>query len=357
MTHTELKVELGARSYPIYIGANLLDNGELLQGAIKTNRVLVVTNDTIAPLYLDTVMNQLGQFNTSSFVLPDGEAFKTLTYFEKVCAHLLEHNFGRDTTLVALGGGVIGDLVGFVAASYQRGIPFVQVPTTLLSQVDSSVGGKTAVNHELGKNMIGAFKQPEAVIIDIKTLDTLPAREFAAGMAEVLKYGLVFDKAFWCRLIEQKESIQQLEPQVLISIIMRCCEIKAEIVAIDETEKGARALLNLGHTFGHAIEAEQGYGAWLHGEAVGAGMVLAAKVSALRNLLNQQELAQIEQTIASYDLPTNKPQDMSCQDFIKHMKRDKKVQNDVMRFILPSELGKSEIFDDVTTQELEQVLS
>ncbi|AWB68973.1 3-dehydroquinate synthase [Saccharobesus litoralis] len=353
---TQLNVELGARSYPIRIGSGLLANKQEFANAIPTKRVVVVTNETVQPLYLDTVLASLSDFDTNYFVLPDGEQYKTLEYFEKVNAFLLENNYGRDTTLVALGGGVIGDLVGFVSACYQRGVPFVQVPTTLLSQVDSSVGGKTAVNHALGKNMIGAFKQPVAVLIDTDTLKTLPKREFAAGAAEVLKYGLICDKPFWQYLIANRQAIQSLAEDETKYILQKCCQIKADVVAQDETEKGVRALLNLGHTFGHAIEAELGYGQWLHGEAVGAGMVIAAEVSLNRGYLNQQEFDEIKSAIAAYDLPIAQPESMSMADFVKHMKRDKKVENNVMRFILPSELGQSAIYDDVTEEELAKVL-
>lgn len=356
MSISEIQVDLGARSYPISIGNGLLSRPESFTGIIKTQQVVIITNDTIAPLYLKTLQQSLAEFDVLSYQLPDGEQYKTLEYFDKVNSFLLEHNCGRSTTLVALGGGVVGDLVGFVAACYQRGVPFVQVPTTLLSQVDSSVGGKTAVNHPLGKNMIGAFKQPEAVIIDIDTLNTLPAREFAAGMAEVLKYGIVFDRLFWQSLIDERSLITALNAQSLIRIIQRCCEIKAEIVTKDETEQGMRALLNLGHTFGHAIEAEMGYGVWLHGEAVGAGMVLAAKLAEMRGYLTPTDYAEVKQTIADFQLPTTKPDNMQVADFIKHMKRDKKVLANVMRFIIPTKIGHCEIMSDVTEAELKQLL-
>lgn len=355
MKRSEITVELGDRSYDIIIGAGLLQDPSLIKSYIK-GRVVIVSNETVAPLYLETLQNSLTHCDVLSYIMPDGEAYKSLQYFEKLNSFLLENNCARDITLIALGGGVIGDLVGFVAACYQRGVKFVQIPTTLLSQVDSSVGGKTAVNHPLGKNMIGAFKQPEAVLIDIDTLKTLPPREFAAGMAEVLKYGIVFERKFWDSLISQKQAICDLDSEVLTNVIKRCCQIKAEIVAIDETEQGKRALLNLGHTFGHAIEAEMGYGNWLHGEAVGAGMVLAAKVAELRGYISDEDYLEIKQTIASYQLPVEKPESMSVNDFIKHMQRDKKVANNVMRFIIPTEIGNCEILDDVTQAELAYVL-
>ncbi|WP_149865470.1 3-dehydroquinate synthase [Catenovulum maritimum] len=354
---SEINVDLGARSYPITIGNGLIKQADLFKSCIKTKQVVIVTNETVAPLYLAQLEVSLAEFDVLTFQLPDGEQYKTLESFDKVNSFLLQHNCGRSTTLVALGGGVIGDLVGFVAACYQRGVPFVQVPTTLLSQVDSSVGGKTAVNHPLGKNMIGAFKQPEAVVIDIDTLKTLPQREFAAGIAEVLKYGIIFDKVFWDGLISDHQKISNLDDQSLIEIVRRCCEIKAEIVAKDETEQGMRALLNLGHTFGHAIEAEMGYGVWLHGEAVAAGMVLAAKLAEIRGYISSADYQEIRDTIALYDLPIAKPDTMTTADFVKHMKRDKKVLENVMRFIIPTKIGACEIMSDVTEAELEKVLS
>lgn len=356
MSNTEIQVSLAERSYPILIGSGLLNQTEQFEKVIKGKRVVIVTNSTIAPIYLDTLVNTLANYDVLTYQLPDGEQYKSLEYFEQINSFLLEHNCGRDVTLVALGGGVVGDLVGFVAACYQRGIDFIQVPTTLLSQVDSSVGGKTAVNHPLGKNMIGAFKQPEAVFIDIDTLSTLPAREFAAGMAEVLKYGIVFERDFWQSLIDNKADILALKPSTLVAIIKRCCEIKAEIVAADETEQGSRALLNLGHTFGHAIEAEMGYGVWLHGEAVATGMVLAMKLAELRGYVSNAEYVEVKSTIESFKLPVEKPNSMTTADFVKHMKRDKKVQANVMRFIVPTKIGHCEIMSDVTEAELTAVL-
>ncbi|WP_017444117.1 3-dehydroquinate synthase [Gayadomonas joobiniege] len=355
MKRSDIRVELGDRSYDILIGKDLINNPEVLKQHL-TGRVVIVSNTTVAPLYMQTLKQSLQHCQILSYELPDGEAYKSLESFDKLNSFLLENNCGRDITLVALGGGVIGDLVGFVAACYQRGVKFVQIPTTLLAQVDSSVGGKTAVNHPLGKNMIGAFKQPQAVIIDINTLNTLPPREFAAGMAEVLKYGIVFDRQFWNELIIKQAQICALESDLLADVIKRCCQIKAEIVAADETEQGKRALLNLGHTFGHAIEAEMGYGNWLHGEAVATGMVLAAKVAELRGYISEQDYLEVKQTIASYDLPVVKPESMQVDDFIKHMKRDKKVHNSVMRFIIPTKIGHCDILDDVTEAELANVL-
>jgi 3-dehydroquinate synthase len=264
---------------------------------------------------------------------------------------------GRDTLLVALGGGVVGDLTGYVAASFQRGISFIQIPTTLLAQVDSSVGGKTAVNHPLGKNMIGAFYQPKAVIIDTTTLNTLPPREFSAGMAEVIKYGIIYDLAFFEWLEENQEALKSKDQQALVYAIRRSCEIKAEIVAQDEKESGIRALLNLGHTFGHAIEAEQGYGNWLHGEAVAAGMILAAKASEAKGWLETSETRRIVDLVESFELPVNKPDGMGYSPFMQHMRRDKKVDAGQIRFVLPKGLGSAVVTSDLSSDLLATLLN
>ncbi len=269
---------------------------------------------------------------------------------------MLEKKHARDTTIIALGGGVIGDMAGFAAACYQRGINFIQVPTTLLSQVDSSVGGKTAVNHPLGKNMIGAFYQPQAVVIDINCLQTLPDREFAAGMAEVIKYGIIYDNAFFQWLENNVADIKALKAEVITYMIKRCCEIKAEVVALDEKESGIRALLNLGHTFGHAIEAEQGYGNWLHGEAVAAGMVLAAKTALILGKMERSEVEQIMLLIKQFDLPLSAPEDMDYQHFAEHMQLDKKVLDGKLRLVLPTSIGSSELFSDVSEAVLRSVI-
>jgi 3-dehydroquinate synthase len=269
---------------------------------------------------------------------------------------LLNLGCSRDTSLVALGGGVIGDITGFVASTYQRGIPFVQVPTTLLSQVDSSVGGKTAVNHPLGKNMIGAFYQPKAVIIDLECLGSLPKRELSAGLAEVVKYGLLADCDFYQYLISNVDKINALDESVMIHIIAHCCQIKADIVAEDEKESGKRALLNLGHTFGHAIEAELGYGQWLHGEAVGAGMVQAAEVSKNRGWITELEVTQLVKLLEQFTLPTSGPESMSFDDYLKHMKKDKKVLSDNLRFVLLERIGQAILVGNVSNQELSAVL-
>jgi 3-dehydroquinate synthase len=344
----ELKVELNERSYPIFIGQNLLSDSRQLQHYVGSCRPVIVTNQTIAPLYLNGLLESLEACSPLHIILPDGEQYKTLAYFERVSAFLLENNCGRDTCLIALGGGVIGDLTGFVAACYQRGVPFIQLPTTLLSQVDSSVGGKTAVNHPLGKNMIGAFYQPKAVFIDTNTLSTLPAREFAAGMAEVIKYGLIYDIDFLTYLEEHHTQLKQYDVSSLTKVIYRCCQIKAEIVAEDEKEAGLRALLNLGHTFGHAIEAHMGYGNWLHGEAVSAGMMLAAKLAYQRNTLSGSEVDRIATLLTLYDLPTTIPDNMTSVEFLHHMRKDKKNKQGRIRFIIPTKLGECALVDDVS---------
>jgi 3-dehydroquinate synthase len=351
-----LELDLGERSYPIYIDSNLLAQQALLSRHIRNKRVCIVTNDVVASLYLTKLKAVLNNFELDEIILPDGEAEKSLANFEHIMSHLLANTHGRDTTLVALGGGVIGDITGFAAACYQRGVDFIQIPTTLLSQVDSSVGGKTAVNHPLGKNMIGAFYQPNAVVIDIDSLATLPSREFAAGMAEVIKYGILGDAEFFDWLESNIENIKANDHETLIAMIQRCCRCKADIVSADEKEAGLRALLNLGHTFGHAIEAEMGYGKWLHGEAVATGMVLAAKLSVTMNLLEASELRRIEQLLAAFDLPLEAPSSMDFDSFIKHMRRDKKNIGGKLRLIIPTTIGQAEMRDDISEDMLQQIL-
>ncbi|MGL5292679.1 MAG: 3-dehydroquinate synthase [Aeromonas sp.] len=351
-----LAVELGERSYPIVIAAGLLQCADVLVAGIQGKRVMIVTNTVVAALYLEQVKVRLSGFQVECLILPDGEAYKNLATFEQIISALLETNHGRDTTLIALGGGVIGDVVGFAAASYQRGIPFIQIPTTLLSQVDSSVGGKTAVNHPLGKNMIGAFYQPKQVVIDIECLNTLPAREFAAGMAEVIKYGIIWDSDFFSWLERNMLRLQQLDPAALVYAIKRCCEIKAAVVAQDETEHGVRALLNLGHTFGHAIEAEQGYGNWLHGEAVAAGTMLAAYTALARGDVTESHVSRIRALHLAAKLPILAPAQMDFAVFIRHMRRDKKVLAGKLRLVLPVGIGHAQVVSDVSDAELLAVI-
>ena len=351
-----LTVELGERSYPIFIEPGALNKKGLLDDFIKGPLVVIVTNETIAPLYLDKVVSSLTDVVVKTIVLPDGEQYKSLEQFGVVMTRLLEMNAARDTTLIALGGGVIGDLCGFVAATYQRGVPFIQIPTTLLSQVDSSVGGKTAVNHPLGKNMIGAFYQPVAVVIDPATLQTLPKREFAAGMAEVIKYGIIYDAAFFDWLESKIDSLKALDDAILCDAIEKCCAIKADVVAKDEREGGLRAILNLGHTFGHAIEAEQGYGNWLHGEAVAAGTIIACHAAEHLSWMTSSETRRIQDLCEAFELPTSGPQTMTKADYVKHMKRDKKVEAGAIRFVIPQGIGKAVVTKDVTEDILSAIL-
>lgn len=352
----KVAVQLGERSYPILISP-LLFVQPLTEFLPQARQVVIISNPVVAGLYLPAVTALFPNSVVHSFILPDGEAYKTLNSFEQVMSFLLEHKINRDVLLVALGGGVIGDLTGFVAACYQRGVRFIQVPTTLLSQVDSSVGGKTAVNHPLGKNMIGAFKQPDLVLINTSVLSSLPAAEFAAGMAEVIKYALISDLAFFNWLELNQQAIRELQPAVTGEMIRHCCQMKADIVSRDETERGERALLNLGHTFGHAIEAFLGYGQWLHGEAVAVGMVMAAQLAVSRGDVSTEELQRIIQLLSAFDLPVAPPEQMKIADFMPYMKTDKKVQAGKMRFIVPTALGQSAIVDDVTEQELMALFS
>ncbi|MGR5341913.1 3-dehydroquinate synthase [Vibrio astriarenae] len=357
-----ITVELGERSYPISIGAGLFDDPAQLsflssQKSVK-QKVVVISNVTVAPLYADKILSLLEQQNcdTALLTLPDGEQYKSLETFNKVMDFFIEGNYARDVVVVALGGGVIGDLVGFASACYQRGVDFVQIPTTLLSQVDSSVGGKTAVNHPLGKNMIGAFYQPQAVLIDTNCLKTLPEREFAAGIAEVIKYGIIYDADFFVWLEENLDRLYALDEQALSYAIARCCQIKAEVVAQDEKESGIRALLNLGHTFGHAIEAELGYGQWLHGEAVSAGTVMAAKTALMQGLIEQEDFDRILNLLKRSKLPVQTPDSMSFDDFMTHMMRDKKVLAGQLRLVLPTSIGTAEVVKGVPETILEQAI-
>ncbi len=355
----QIQVQLGERSYPIYIGQNLLTNDALLSQHISAKKVMLVTNTTVAELYLEKVSSSLTSAGkvVDSVILADGEQYKNLETLNEVFTALLEAKHGRDTCIVALGGGVVGDMAGFAAACYQRGVDFIQIPTTLLSQVDSSVGGKTAVNHPLGKNMIGAFYQPNAVFIDIDCLSTLPANEFAAGMAEVIKYGIIWDQDFFSWLENNHCAVTALDPSALIHMIARCCEVKADVVAQDERENGVRALLNLGHTFGHAIESEQGYGNWLHGEAVAAGTVIAAKTAQQLNLITAEQVTSISNIFVQYNLPITKPNDMTFAAFMQHMAVDKKVLAGQLRFVLPTDIGRAKLVSNVDEQVLRTAIA
>lgn len=348
-TSHSLMVNLADRSYPIHIEAGLFQDPQIFSMLKPQQKVMIVTNETVAPLYLDTIQSILIKQNITvhSVILPDGENYKTLETLNTVFTALLEQRFGRDGLLIALGGGVIGDLVGFAAATYQRGINFIQIPTTLLSQVDSSVGGKTAVNHPLGKNMIGAFYQPISVIIDSNCLDTLPEREFSAGLAEVIKYAIIFDYQFFQWLEENLDKLMARDKLALAYAIQRCCQLKAEVVGRDETEQGERALLNLGHTFGHAIEAELGYGVWLHGEAVASGMMMACCTAQRLGLIQQPVIERVKQLLIKAKLPVTKPESMQTNEFMPHMLRDKKVLAGKLRLIIPTAIGCCELRDDI----------
>jgi 3-dehydroquinate synthase len=354
--HT-LHVELGERSYPVYIGRDLLSDPQLLAQHVGGSQVVVISNDTVAPLYLDRVRRALGERRkVTEVILPDGERYKSLEILSRIFDQVMADSHNRTTTFVALGGGVVGDITGFAAACYQRGVDFIQVPTTLLAQVDSSVGGKTAVNHPLGKNMIGAFYQPQAVLIDTSTLQTLPAREFAAGLAEVVKYGLIADEPFYRWLQAQMPKLLAREEAALAEAIERSCANKARIVAQDEREGGIRAILNLGHTFGHAIETAQGYGEWLHGEAVAAGMMLALQLSVRRGWVPAAELADLEALLQGVHLPVAPPPAMAPETFLELMQRDKKVVDGRLRLVLLRAIGEACIVDDVTREELMSLL-
>lgn len=352
-----LNLDLGDRSYPIHIGRGLLSQPELLLPHIHGSRCVVVSNETVAPLYLSRLEQVIESMQHSSVALPDGESYKTLDTVNQVYTHLLEQHADRKTTLLALGGGVVGDICGFAAASYQRGINFIQVPTTLLSMVDSSVGGKTGVNHALGKNMIGAFYQPQCVIIDTDTLNTLEDRELSAGIAEVIKYGLIRDRDFLGWLDENMAALLARDPDALTEAVYRSCQHKAEVVAADEFEAGQRALLNLGHTFGHAIESAMGYGNWLHGEAVAAGMVMAAEHSMLMGWLSAGDVQSIRDLLSKARLPVSPPPEMKSDDFMRYMSVDKKVINGTLRLVLMKSLGESVVTSEFDHDALKRVLS
>ncbi|MGB5835170.1 MAG: 3-dehydroquinate synthase [Thiohalocapsa sp.] len=347
-----LAVDLGNRAYPISIGPDLLGNPDLYRPHIASSQIMIVSNLTVAPLYLAQVRGALEGFQVGEVVLPDGEAYKGLDTLNRIFDALLEQRFGRDCTVIALGGGVIGDMAGFAAASYQRGVAFLQVPTTLLAQVDSSVGGKTGVNHAAGKNMIGAFHQPRAVIADIGTLNTLPDRELAAGLAEVVKYGLIRDRDFFDWLEASAGHLLARDPGALTEAIERSCANKAEIVAADELESGQRALLNLGHSFGHAIEAAVGYGNWLHGEAVAAGMAMAADLSRRLGWIDEATAARIRRVISAFGLPVAPPPTIPTERWLELMAVDKKVLRGALRLVLLRGIGRAVVTADFSMDQL-----
>ena len=353
---TQVQVSLGDRSYPIFIGSDEIRSADIAS-YISGKKVLIVSNETIAPLYLESLKRQLTDKQVDSVILADGEQYKNLDTLNLIFDQLIGNHHDRKTTLIALGGGVVGDMTGFAAACYQRGVPFIQIPTTLLAQVDSSVGGKTAVNHAMGKNMIGAFYQPQAVIIDTDTLSTLPDREFYAGLAEVIKYGLIVDADFFRWLENNIDLLLQRDKQALAYAIELSCVCKARIVAEDETEQGIRAILNLGHTFGHAIETFQNYKQWIHGEAVAAGMVMAAQLSVISGDLPEADLHRTKALLQHCSLPVAPPADMTAEDFTQLMLRDKKVLDGQLRLVLLKELGEACVTDQFSIDHLNQVLS
>ncbi|TVQ72440.1 MAG: 3-dehydroquinate synthase [Oceanospirillales bacterium] len=350
-----LTVDLGDRSYPITIGTGVLRQ-EFIAPYIRSKQVMLVTNETVAPLYRNAVYDALQGFQIDEVVLPDGEAFKDLTHLNLIFDQLLQKRHNRTTTLIALGGGVVGDMTGFAAACYQRGVSFIQIPTTLLSQVDSSVGGKTGVNHPAGKNMIGAFHQPVAVVADTQVLNTLPDVELSAGIAEVIKYGLIYDANFFEWLESNMQALRQRDPDALAYAIYRSCEIKAEMVRLDERESGVRALLNLGHTFGHAIETHAGYGQWLHGQAVAAGTMMAADLSCRMGWITSADVVRIEQLFKAADLPVKPPSDMTPDRFSELMSIDKKVMDGKLRLVLLQGIGQAIVTDQFDQAALMQTL-
>jgi 3-dehydroquinate synthase len=351
-----LHVELGERRYPIFIGSQL-DPKQLLEPYIHGQQVMIVSNVTVAPLYLShyqEALKSLGK-TVATCILPDGEKYKDIQHLNLIFDALLEAGFNRDCTVLALGGGVIGDMAGFASACFQRGVYFVQVPTTLLSQVDSSVGGKTGINHPLGKNMLGAFQQPQVVLADMAQLNTLPERELSAGLAEVIKYALLGDADFLVWLEENMDGLVSRDADLLAEAVYRSCAHKARIVANDEKEQGERALLNLGHTFGHAIESYLGYGTWLHGEAVATGMVMAADLSQRLGWISNEDVARTKKIIQRANLPISCPQ-IPLDDFLGYMAHDKKVLNGQLRLVLLKQLGQAVITKDFDVELMKQAI-
>jgi len=351
-----LTVSLGDRSYPIHIGDQILGQRDLIQPHISGHQVMLVSNETIAPLYLEKLMRSLDGLDVVTTILPDGEQHKTLDTCNLIFTELLQQRHNRSTTLIALGGGVVGDVTGFAAACYQRGVPFIQMPTTLLAQVDSSVGGKTGVNHALGKNMIGAFYQPQVVIADTSTLKTLDDRQLSAGIAEIIKYGLIRDADFYVWLEDNMSALLERDETALSYAILRSCQNKAEVVAADEHEAGQRALLNFGHTFGHAIETGMGYGSWLHGEAIATGMLMAAELSARCNMLDRDSVERTRKLLIKARLPVNPPASIKPAEFLELMSVDKKNIDGALRLILLQDIGVAEISDKFSHKHLESML-
>ena len=354
----KVNVNLGDQSYPILIGSNLLGDSSLINPYLGKGKLVVVTNEVVAPLYLEAVKSMLGGRCAGEIILPDGEQHKNLEAISEIYDYLLRNKFDRHTTLLALGGGVIGDITGFAAATYQRGIGYIQIPTTLLAHVDSSVGGKTGVNHSLGKNMIGAFYQPRCVLADIRVLDSLPEREIKAGLAEVVKYGLIRNAKFFDWLAENSKPISGLDDAYLVRAIKTCCEMKAGIVAQDEKEVGIRALLNLGHTFGHAIETAAGYGTWLHGETVAMGIVMAADLSWRLGWLDVSSAQRVRTVLEkNFGMPVVPPADISVDQYLDLMSSDKKVEQGEIRFILLKDIGSAVVGGNIAIETLRSTLT
>ena len=337
-------VKLKENSYPIFIGKNILSNKKLYL-AIKEKKIALITNNKIKALHFKNLKNNI--IKKENIILPDGEKYKNQESITKIHNYLLKNNFSRDSALIAFGGGVIGDITGFAASTYQRGIKFIQIPTTLLAMVDSSVGGKTGINHTLGKNMIGSFHQPSAVIADTEILKTLSERQFNAGMAEVIKYGIIKDKIFFKWILKEHENIKNLNTESIIKIIKKSCQIKADIVALDEKEKDIRALLNLGHTFGHAIENNLGYGKWLHGEAIACGFLIAADISIQKKIMTNAEYEEIKKILKIFKLPIKLPKNINLEKLYKTMLLDKKVKNNKIVFVLPKNIGSAYITNEI----------
>ncbi len=348
-----INVDLGARSYPIYLGKAFIEDADFLRSHIRGKQIVIVTDENVASLYLEAFSAnfKLG-FDLLEIILPAGEAYKTLESFSLIIDKSIQAGVNRNATFVALGGGVVGDITGFAAACYHRGVRFLQVPTTLLSQVDSSVGGKTGINHALGKNMIGAFYQPDAVLADVSSLETLSEREFVAGLAEVIKYGLITDRVFYQWLIDNMESLLTRDFSSLTWAIRRSCELKAHIVSLDEREIGQRALLNLGHTFGHAIEKILGFGSLLHGEAVAIGLVLAATLSSRRGWIGKRDVESLCDLLDHIGLPNKLPGGISPEQLMRVMALDKKSTDDGLMFILLRNIGEAVVTPDVTSEEV-----
>ncbi|CAL4325877.1 3-dehydroquinate synthase [Buchnera aphidicola] len=345
----KIKVVLGKRSYPISIGSGIIQEDNIFFPLKPGNQAMLITNKTLANLFKDKVLFHLRKsgIKVDQVILSDGEQFKTLNELEVIISSLLEKRHSRDTTLIALGGGVIGDLTGFAAAIYQRGVKFIQIPTTLLSQVDASVGGKTGVNHVLGKNMIGSFWQPSSVVIDIDFLKKLPYNELISGIAEVIKYAIIFDEKFFNWLEENIENLLLLNDTLMPYCIKKCCELKAKIISLDERENNFRALLNFGHTYGHAIEAHSGYGNWLHGEAISVGMVMASRTSEMMGFLKKADYERILSLLKKTGLPIKGPKNMSAASYLPYMMRDKKVISGEIRLVLPISIGKAKIYSGI----------